>query len=88
MQTKTIVLRILAAAILWGATGQASAKPNFTGEWKMNAARSNFAPLPAPDTMVRSISQHDSHLKIKTTQFGQQREIVTELSYTTDGARC
>jgi hypothetical protein len=88
MQAKAIVFRILAVAALWGATGQASAKPNFTGEWKMNPARSNFAPLPAPDTMVRTISQQDSHLKIKTTQFGQQREIVTELTYTTDGAKC
>jgi hypothetical protein len=88
MQAKTIAFRMLVAAVLCGAIGQASAKPNFTGEWKMNSARSNFAPLPAPDTMVRTISQHDSQLKIKTTQFGQQREIVTELAYTTDGAKC
>ena len=88
MQAKTIVFRILALAVLWGAINQASAKPNFTGEWKMNSAKSSFAPLPAPDRMVREISQHDSHLKIKTTQFGQDREIVTELAYTTDGVKC
>jgi len=88
MQAKTIVFRVLAPAVLWGAINQVSAKPNFTGEWKMNSESSSFAPLPAPDKMVRNISQHDSHLKIKTTQFGQQREIVTELSYTTDGTKC
>lgn len=88
MQAKTTVLGILTLAVLWGAMGQASAKPNFSGEWKMNSGKSNFAPLPAPDKMVRIISQHGSHLKIKTTQFGQQREIVTELAYTTDGAIC
>ena len=88
MQAQTIVFRILALAVLWGAINQVSAKPNFTGEWKMNSAKSNFAPLPAPDKMVRNISQHDSHLKIKTTQFGQDREIVTELAYTTDGGTC
>jgi hypothetical protein len=88
MQAKTIVFRILAPALLLGAVNQVCAQPNFSGEWKMNPTRSNFAPLPLPDKLVRKISQHDSHLKIKTTQFGQQREIVTDLAYTTDGAVC
>jgi len=88
MQAKTIFLRILAMAVLWGAINQVSAKPNFSGEWKMNPAVSNFAPLPAPDKLVRKITQHDTHLKITTTQFGQQKEIVTDLSYTTDGKEC
>jgi hypothetical protein len=70
------------------AVSQLCAQPNFSGEWKMNAAKSNFAPLPQPDRLVRKIVQHDSHLKIRTTQFGQQREIVTDLAYTTDGAEC
>jgi hypothetical protein len=78
----------LPAALLLAAVSQLCAQPNFSGEWKMNAAKSNFAPLPQPDRLVRKIVQHDSHLKIKTTQFGQQREIVTDLAYTTDGAEC
>jgi len=88
MHTKTIVFGMLALALLSGATSQVTAKPNFSGEWKLNSAKSSFAPLPAPDKMVRKISQHEDRLKIKTTQVGQQREIVTELSYTTDGAEC
>jgi hypothetical protein len=88
MQTKTLALRILPLAVLLGAFNQLCAQPNFSGEWKMNPAKSNFAPLPQPDKMVRKIAQHDSHLKIRTTQFGQQREIVTDLAYTTDGAPC
>jgi hypothetical protein len=88
MQAKTLVLRMLAPVLLLGAIDHVCAQPNFSGEWKMNSAKSNFAPLPQPDRLVRKISQHDSRLKIKTTQFGQQREIVTDLSYTTDGAEC
>jgi len=88
MRAKTMVFRVLTLAVLCGAVNQLSAKPNFTGEWKMNAAKSRFAPLPSPDRLVRKIGQNGSQLKIKTTQFGQQREIVTELSYTTDGAQC
>jgi hypothetical protein len=88
MQIKTFSLRVLPLAVLLGATSQAWAQPNFSGEWKMNPVKSNFAPLPQPDKLVRKIVQHDSHLKIRTTQFGQQREIVTDLAYTTDGANC
>jgi hypothetical protein len=88
MQAQKTVFHILALAALWGAINQAAAQPNFSGEWKMNPAKSNFAPLPQPDRLVRKISQHDSRLKITTTQFGQQREIVTELAYTTDGQEC
>lgn len=88
MLIKTLAFRILPAALLLAAVSQLCAQPNFSGEWKMNAAKSNFAPLPQPDRLVRKIVQHDSHLKIRTTQFGQQREIVTDLAYTTDGAEC
>ena len=88
MKAKTVAFRIFALAILLGAINQISAKPNFSGEWKMNPAASNFAPLPAPDKLVRKISHHDVHLKITTTQVGQQKEIVTDLSYTTDGKEC
>jgi hypothetical protein len=88
MDIKTLALRILPLALLWGAIDQVCAQPNFSGEWKMNPTKSNFAPLPQPDRLVRKIAQHGSQLKIKTTQFGQQREIVTDLAYTTDGAEC
>jgi hypothetical protein len=88
MHLNKVVYRTLALVVVVGAIGQISAKPNFTGEWKMNPGRSSFAPLPAPDSLVRKVSQHDSHLKIQTTQFGQQREIVTDLLYTTDGQEC
>ena len=57
MQTKTLALRILPLAVLLGAFNQLCAQPNFSGEWKMNPAKSNFAPLPQPDKMVRKIAQ-------------------------------
>ncbi|HTQ57496.1 MAG TPA: hypothetical protein VMI94_23665 [Bryobacteraceae bacterium] len=88
MQITTGAFRILPLAFLLGAAGQAWTQPNFSGEWRMNPEKSNFAPLPQPDKMVRKIMQHGPHLKIRTTQFGQGREIVTDLAYTTDGAEC
>lgn len=88
MHIKTLAIRALPLAVMLAASAQLFAQPNFTGDWKMNPAKSNFASLPQPDKLVRKIVQHDTHLKIKTTQFGQQREIVTDLAYTTDGAEC
>jgi hypothetical protein len=88
MHVNSIASGTLALALVLGAIGQVSAKPNFTGEWKMNPDKSNFAPLPAPDKLVRRINHSGSRLKITTTQAGQQREIVTDLAYTTDGAEC
>ena len=88
MHTKKTVIRAMAFAAFLGLLGAASTTPNFSGEWKMDPNRSNFSPLPAPDSLVRKISHNGSHLKIATTQWGQQREITTELSYTTDGRPC
>lgn len=88
MQTNRSVINAMALTLLLGIFNSASAQPSFAGEWKMDPARSTFAPLPAPDSMVRKISHHDSHLKIVTVQYGQQREIITELTYTTDGRGC
>lgn len=92
MNTKTGIVCAIAGTLVLGilsGVGILSGRePNFSGEWKMNAGRSSFAPLPAPDAMVRKVSHEGSHLKIATTQSGQQQDITTELSYTTDGKVC
>lgn len=88
MYTRRGVIRTTGLVMLLGLLSKASAAPNFSGNWKMNATRSSFAPLPAPDTMTRRITHQGQHLKIVTNQSGQQREIITELSYTTDGRPC
>ncbi|MFN7998615.1 MAG: hypothetical protein U0Q18_33640 [Bryobacteraceae bacterium] len=87
MRLKTIPSLVLPLLFLAGFT-YAAPKPNFTGEWKMNADKSSFAPLPIPEKLTRKISHRDPSLKIITSQSGQQRDIVTELSYTTDGREC
>jgi hypothetical protein len=59
--------------------------PNFSGEWKMNTARSDFGGVPAPDVFVRSVKHKDPSLEITTHQKGARGESTTELKYTTDG---
>lgn len=67
---------------------QAKAAPNFSGDWKMNIAKSDFGPVPAPEVLTRSIKHNDPALEIATHQKGARGEVNTELKYTTDGKPC
>jgi hypothetical protein len=66
-------------------TALAGDTPNFTGEWKLNASKSNFGPVPAPDLLTRTIKHNDPQLEIATYQKGARGESKSELKYTTDG---
>ncbi len=74
-----------ACTLVIGLAGAAQAKPNFSGDWKLNAAKSDFGPMPAPDKMDRKITHEDPSLKYSTTQVSAQGEFTAEMSYTTDG---
>lgn len=66
----------------------ALAAPNFSGEWKMNIAKSDFGPVPAPEILTRTIKHDDPMLEISTYQKGKRGEVHSELKYTTDGKPC
>lgn len=63
----------------------AFAKPNFSGNWKLNPEKSDFGPMPPPEKMERSITQEESTIKWNQVQVGQQGEVKSEMTYTTDG---
>jgi len=77
-----IVLLIVALAAIASAAG----KPDFSGDWKLNAAKSSFGPIPPPATYTRKVTQADPSITIEDTQtgtaMGDQHDIRT---YTTDG---
>lgn len=77
-------VRVCAVAVL--ALASAWAKPNFSGDWRLNAAKSDFGSVPAPEKMERKITHEDPSLKMITTQSGPQGEVTTELAYKTDGS--
>jgi hypothetical protein len=64
---------------------QAANVPNFSGDWKMNASKSDFGAMPAPDLVTRTVKHADPSLAITTHQKGARGESTTELQYTTDG---
>jgi hypothetical protein len=63
----------------------AQAKPNFSGNWKLNAAKSDFGAMPAPDSRIDKITHEDPDLKDAYTQSGQMGEMTAEMKYSTDG---
>lgn len=76
---------LLFGAMALAATVQANAKPNFSGEWKLNASKSEFGPMPAPASRTDKIKHEDPSLKINTSSSGPQGDVNFDLSYTTDG---
>ncbi len=63
----------------------AAAKPNFSGEWTMNVAKSNFGQLPPPASFVRKIQHADPSLIIIEEQAAAGRDSTTTRRITTDG---
>lgn len=77
------VFLLAIAACLFSA--RVEAKPNLSGTWKLNVAKSDFGPLPAPSARTDKIEQSDPNLKIAITQSGEQGEFTYTMAYTTDG---
>jgi hypothetical protein len=83
MKSFAKALAILAAL---ASMALAADKPNFSGDWKLNAAKSNFGALPAPTTYTRKVTHAEPSVTIEDTQtgspLGDQHDTRT---YTTDG---
>jgi hypothetical protein len=62
------------------------AKPNYSGTWKLNVTKSDFGPIPGPDSRTDVIEHNDPMLKVSTSQEGgpQGKQEYT-LNLTTDG---
>lgn len=81
---KPIVSALLLVAALAG-TAAAAEKPNFSGEWKMNAAKSSFGGLPAPSAIVRKVTHAEPSLVIVEDQTSDLGTQTATRKYTTDG---
>lgn len=82
--------KLLCLALLMLALGlvQAQAKTDYSGTWKMNTAKSDFGPAPAPDSIVMKIAHDDPSLKANVAQTGGSGDMTYDMVYTTDGQEC
>ena len=63
----------------------ADTKPDLSGEWKLNLDKSNFGPMPPPETETRTIQHADPSLSVKSVRTGGMGDLTTEMNFTTDG---
>jgi hypothetical protein len=84
MSKRTLgILSILAFAAL-----PALAKPDFTGDWKLNVTKSTFGDFPGPDSMSVKVTHADPNLSTVTKQSSQMGDFEMKATYTTDGKEC
>ncbi len=84
MQRRFFMTAICTLAL--GLAAGAQAKPNFSGDWKLNVDKSDFGPMPAPTSMTAKIDHADPNLKVATAVSSpQQGDASYDSKYTTDG---
>lgn len=76
---------LLFAACLGVSAIAAQAKPNFSGDWKLDTAKSDFGGFPGPSSMTQKISHEDPSLKIAAKMSTDNGDFDFESRYTTDG---
>lgn len=76
---------VVAALLLFVIAPAAQGLPNFSGTWKMDPAKSDFGPMPAPESIVMVIDHAEPSLKVAATQKGPMGDASNNSIYTTDG---
>jgi len=84
MNRRVFALSAIVAAACFAAP--ADSKPDFSGDWKLNVDKSNFGPMPGPESSTRKIVHKDPDVAVTTTQTGgPQGDMTTDVKFTTDG---
>ena len=63
----------------------AADRPDFSGDWKMDAVKSSFGQLPRPVEYERRIDHQEPEIRMKVRQVSQQGEQTVDLTLRTDG---
>ncbi|MBI4891392.1 MAG: hypothetical protein HY821_12265 [Acidobacteria bacterium] len=64
------------------------AAPDFSGSWKINKLKSDFGPMPPPDSLTMTIDHKDPKLTVVNKQSRDGNEFESTSNYTTDGKEC
>jgi hypothetical protein len=73
------------AALVSPAPMVQSAKPDFSGTWTMDATKSDFGQMPAPQSILLVVEHKDPTLKVTVTQKSSEGEFTNIRNLTTDG---
>ena len=78
-------LSLATAAVLIAVSMSAQSLPDFSGTWTMDASKSDFGPMPPPESVVMVIDHKEPTVKVSTTQKSQMGDSSNDSTYTTDG---
>jgi hypothetical protein len=84
------LLAFCALSVFAVGQGQApvqTAKPNFSGRWRMVKDKSDFGGFKAPDIVVRVVEHRDPTLNVHTVQTTAGKTTTVDVGYFTDGAQ-
>jgi hypothetical protein len=73
------ILGLLAISAVLAAT------PDFTGDWKLNASKSDFGQFPAPSSLTQKVTHADSKMTVAAKMGSDQGEFEFTSNYTMDG---
>jgi hypothetical protein len=80
-------MRLVTLALIAASAGFAAA-PDFTGNWKLNTAKSDFGQFPAPSSMSQKITHAEPKLTVEVKMSGDMGDIEFKMNLTTDGKEC
>lgn len=83
MIRKSLSIAFVIALVSISAAAQQ--KPDFSGTWKLNVAKSDFGALPGPESRTDVITHKDPSLTDEMTAEGPQGKQQATIKYTTDG---
>lgn len=84
-QTRRSARLTLLLVTSWLGAATAQSAPNLTGTWALDAAKSNFGQLPAPQNRSDVIDHREPQLTIKRTILQDGTPASLDLKYTIDG---
>ncbi len=62
--------------------------PNLSGVWKLDTAKSDFGPLPGPESETQTVDHKEPAIKVSVASEGPQGKQNFDLNLTTDGKEC
>jgi len=81
-----LLLLASAAAVAAGQENAPAAHSNFSGRWRMDKEKSDFAGFTVPDMVVRVIDQRGNTLNIHTIETVKGKTTSADVSYVLDGS--
>lgn len=79
---------LVASFVLVVAAHASAEQPNFSGDWKLNIAASDFGGMPAPSSVTQKVTHAEPSLTIVSSQVSDFGSFDSNLTFTTDGKEC